>query len=56
MEVTQELILETGAPVERLVTHVFPLNQYRDALAVAAHHGRHDAVRVVLTPTEAGLP
>jgi threonine dehydrogenase-like Zn-dependent dehydrogenase len=56
MEVTQELILETGAPVERLVTHVFPLNQYRDALSVAAHHGRHDAVRVVLTPTEAGLP
>jgi threonine dehydrogenase-like Zn-dependent dehydrogenase len=56
MEVTQELILESGAPVERLVTHVFPLSQYRDALSVAANHGRHEAVRVVLTPTEAGLP
>jgi threonine dehydrogenase-like Zn-dependent dehydrogenase len=56
MDVTQELILESGAPLERLVTHVFPLSEYRDGLAVAAHHGRHEAVRVVLTPTESGLP
>jgi len=56
MEVTQELILESGAPLERLVTHVFPLSQYRDALSVAANHGRHEAIRVVLTPRESGLP
>jgi threonine dehydrogenase-like Zn-dependent dehydrogenase len=56
MEVTQELMAESSAPLERLVTHVFPLSQYRDALSVAANHGRHDAVKVVLTPTEAGLP
>ena len=56
MEVTQELIIESGAPLERLVTHVFPLSQYRDALSVAANHGRHEAIKVVLTPSEAGLP
>ncbi len=56
MEVTQELILETGAPVEHLVTHVFPLREYRNALSAAANHRRSQAVRVVLTPTESGLP
>jgi L-iditol 2-dehydrogenase len=56
MEITQELLVETGAPLERLVTHVFPLAQYRDALAAAADHRRSGAIRVVLTPTEAGLP
>lgn len=56
MEVTQRLILETGAPLDRMVTHVFPLEEYRDALAAAADHGRSEAIRVVLTPTESGLP
>ncbi len=56
MEVTQELIAETRAPVERLATHVFPLKEYRNALSAAANHRRSEAVRVVLTPTESGLP
>ncbi len=56
IEVTHELLLETGAPVERLVTHVFPLSEYRHALSAAANHRRSEAVRVVLTPTESGLP
>ena len=56
MEVTHELILETGAPLERLVTHVFPLREYRHALSAASSHRRSEAVRVVLTPTESGLP
>ena len=56
MEVTQQLILETRAPVERLVTHVFPLEEYRHALAAASDHRRSEAVRVVLTPSGAGLP
>lgn len=56
MEITQELMIETGAPLERLVTHVFPLAQFRDALSAAANHGRSEAIRVVLTPTESGLP
>jgi hypothetical protein len=38
-----------------LVTHVFPLKEYRFALSAAAHRRRSEAVKVVLTPTEAGL-
>lgn len=56
MEVTHELILESGAPLEQLVTHVFPLREYRHALSAASRHDRSGAVKVVLTPTEAGLP
>ena len=56
MEVTHELLIETGAPVEGLVTHVFPLTEYRNALTAASNHHRSEAVRVVLTPTEDGLP
>jgi threonine dehydrogenase-like Zn-dependent dehydrogenase len=56
MEVTHELIMESGAPLEELVTHVFPLTEYRHALSAAARHDRSEAVKVVLTPTESGLP
>lgn len=49
-EVTLELLLETGAPVQALVTHVFPLPQYRDGLAAAANHRRSRAVKVLLEP------
>lgn len=49
-EVTRELLLETGAPVGEMVTHVFPLEQYRDALSAAAHHRRSEAVKVLLSP------
>ncbi len=56
MEVTHELIMESGAPLEKLVTHVFPLTEYRHALSAAASHDRSGAVKVVLTPTESGLP
>lgn len=49
-EVTRELLAETGAPVGRLVTHLFPLDQYRDALSAAAHPGRSEAVKVLLKP------
>jgi threonine dehydrogenase-like Zn-dependent dehydrogenase len=50
-EVTRDLMLDGGAPIERLVTHVFPLKQYRDALRAAANHRRSGAVKVVLQPT-----
>jgi threonine dehydrogenase-like Zn-dependent dehydrogenase len=50
-EVTQELLLETGAPVERMVTHVFPLAQYRDALSAAANRRRTGSIKVLLDPT-----
>jgi threonine dehydrogenase-like Zn-dependent dehydrogenase len=50
-EVTQELLLETDAPVERMVTHVFPLAQYRDALSAAVNRRRSGSIKVLLDPT-----
>jgi len=50
-EVTQEMLLETGAPVERMVTHVFPLAQYRDALSAAVNRRRSGSIKVLLDPT-----
>lgn len=49
-EVTLRLLLETKAPVSRLVTHTFPLGDYRKALGAAAHHAQSKAVKVVLVP------
>ncbi|TVP74411.1 MAG: alcohol dehydrogenase [Gemmatimonadales bacterium] len=49
-EVTRDLMLETDAPLADLVTHVFPLAEYRDALSAAANHRRSGAVKVALTP------
>jgi len=49
-EVTRELILEKGIPSEKIVTHIFPLSQYRDALRTAANRGRSGAMKVVLKP------
>jgi threonine dehydrogenase-like Zn-dependent dehydrogenase len=49
-EITHDLLLETGAPVQDLVTHAFPLHQYRDALKAAANHRRSGAVKVILQP------
>ena len=39
-----------GAPVEDMVTHAYPLEQYRDALRAAANHRKSGAVKVVLQP------
>lgn len=50
-EVTQELLLETGAPVSEMVTHVYPLAQYRDALSAAANRRRTGSIKVLLDPT-----
>ena len=49
-EVTQEMLVESGSPVERMVTHVFPLKQFRDALRAAAHRRRTGSVKVLLDP------
>ena len=49
-EIAHELLLETGAPVQDMVTHVYPLDQYRDALRAAANHRKSGAVKVVLQP------
>jgi threonine dehydrogenase-like Zn-dependent dehydrogenase len=49
-EIAQDLLLETGAPVHDMVTHIYPLEQYRDALRTAANHRKSGAVKVVLQP------
>lgn len=49
-EVTQQLLLETGAPVESMVTHVYPLAQYRDALSTAWNRRRTGSIKVLLDP------
>jgi threonine dehydrogenase-like Zn-dependent dehydrogenase len=49
-EVTGRLVAETGLPVERMVTHHFPLREFRAALSAAANRKRSGAVKVVLTP------
>lgn len=49
-EITHDLLVETGAPVDQLVTHVFPLGQYHDALKTAIHRRRTSSVKVLLDP------
>ena len=49
-EITHDLLLETGAPVDRLVTHVFPLNQVRQALGVAGNRRKSKSIKVLLEP------
>jgi len=49
-EITHDLMLASDAPIEDLVTHVFPLAEYRDALRAARDHRRSGAVKVVLAP------
>jgi len=49
-QVTHDMLLETGAPVERMVTHVYPLAQYRDALSVAHNRRKHGSIKVLLDP------
>lgn len=50
-EVVHEMLLETQAPVDAMVTDVFPLAQYREALSTAANRGRTRSVKVLLDPT-----
>jgi len=50
-QVTHDLLVETGAPVSGMVTHVFPLHQFRDALVTAADRRGTGSIKVVLDPT-----
>jgi threonine dehydrogenase-like Zn-dependent dehydrogenase len=47
-EVAQELLAEKRFPAEKLLTHVFPLEDYRGALDVLTHKSRHGAVHAAL--------
>lgn len=49
-ELTQRLLLAARHAVADLVTHTYPLHQYRSALAAARHRARSGAVKVLLTP------
>ncbi|MEZ4417359.1 MAG: alcohol dehydrogenase catalytic domain-containing protein [Gemmatimonadota bacterium] len=49
-EVTHRMLLETDAPVQRMVTDIYPLAQYKDALAAAEDRRRSGAVKVLLKP------
>ena len=50
-QVTHDLLLETGTPVQEMVTHVDPLKQYREALGAAANRRKSGSVKVLLDPT-----
>jgi threonine dehydrogenase-like Zn-dependent dehydrogenase len=49
-EITRELLLRKPFPVDRMVTHIFPLTQYREALKAASNRRRSGAMKVVLRP------
>jgi threonine dehydrogenase-like Zn-dependent dehydrogenase len=49
-EITLELLQESSAPVTRLVTHLYPLSQYQDALRAASNRRASGAMKVILTP------
>lgn len=49
-EITHDLLVETQAPVDRMVTHVFPLTEVRQALSVAGNRRKWNSVKVLLEP------
>jgi threonine dehydrogenase-like Zn-dependent dehydrogenase len=49
-EITHELMRASEAPLSELVTHRYPLAEYRAALRAAADHRRSGAIKVVLNP------
>ena len=49
-DVTLERMAADAGALAGLVTHVFPLDQYRDALRAAYDHRRSEALKVVLQP------
>ncbi len=50
LAVTLELLAERAGAVDRLLTHIFPLEQYRDALKAAANRRRSGAMKVAFRP------
>ena len=50
-EITMQLLMESDASVAGMITHVFPLSQYRDALTAAANRKQSRSVKVLLDPS-----
>jgi L-iditol 2-dehydrogenase len=48
--ITHDLLVESRAPVAEMVTHVFPLREYRHALSAAANRRRSGSIKVLLDP------
>jgi threonine dehydrogenase-like Zn-dependent dehydrogenase len=48
--ITHDLLVQTAAPVQPMVTHVFPLGQYQDALSAAANRRKSKSIKVLLDP------
>jgi len=49
-EITLELLGETGASVERMITHAFSLDDYRKGLSAAANRRQSGSIKVLLEP------
>ncbi len=49
-DITRQLLMETLAPVDRMVTHVYPLGQYRQALSTASNRRKTGSIKVLLDP------
>jgi threonine dehydrogenase-like Zn-dependent dehydrogenase len=49
-EITHELMRASEAPLSELVTHTYPLAEFRAALEAAADHQGSGAIKVVLNP------
>ena len=49
-QITHDLLVETGAPVEPMVTHEFALSDYRKALSAAANRRASGSIKVLLDP------
>lgn len=50
-QITHDLLLDTGTVVDSMVTHVFPLEQYQNALSAAANRRKTGSIKVLLDPT-----
>lgn len=50
IQIAHDLLVETGAPVEPMVTHEFPMSDYRKALSAAANRRASGSIKVLLDP------
>ena len=53
-QITHDLLVQSRAPVSDMVTHVYPLQQYRDALSTAANRRKTGSIKVLLDPSVEG--
>jgi threonine dehydrogenase-like Zn-dependent dehydrogenase len=51
-DATLRMMQETTAPLDEMVTHVYPLGEYRTALSAAGNRRRSGSIKVLLDPRE----